>query len=124
MEVIDREGQIIRERPASIQNAQHASIGTMPGHAAPAIIAVSAPGIDLPYDSPPDPGRVFRPLDHTHKLVAQNALEIHVAFDNFQIGIAHSGQKDSNQRLSGKRLRSGKIRDIVQSIVKVKCSHN
>ena len=77
--------------------------------ARPAGFARQAGQVDLGGHPLAHQGRVFGLVDDAHKLVAHDPLELGIAAQHLQIGVANAGQQDAEAHLARRRDGKGAV---------------
>ena len=93
MKVHFRHIHIVGKGPVVIEDPDNGSVRTMVSKSTGAQGAFFAAAIDLPYHSLPSE---LAGLSRSNKFVAEHTTEIHIPFDQLQIGFADSRQLNSN----------------------------
>src|SRR5262249_38734679 len=114
MQIHHRQSKEFSEGAIMADDTQHATTGAVRGNslaapgAKPCVPESNACEIDFANDAAPDPALVSGACDahdFTHKFVAKGAMEIMVATQNLNIGIADSSKPHADQRPPGPQSR-------------------
>ena len=92
-----------------VLDPQNPAFPAVAGEPLPAEVAVPAADIDLPHHPLTQPGRVVGAGHHPHELVAHDAAETVVAFEDLQVGAADPGQRHPDQDLAGAGFGGGQF---------------
>ena len=114
VQVHDGQREVFGERAVVADDSQDAPPLAMRRYPPAAIAAwpaeaqAGARQIDFADDAPPDPAAILRAChahDFAHKFVAQRAVEIVIAAQDFDVGVADSREANAHERPA--RLQSG-----------------
>ena len=101
MEICDGEGQEVGECSVAVDDTEGGAIRAVGGHVALAIEAggLMAGGVNVADDALAEQVLVLflgnvavDCFDDADKFVAENAMEIHIAADDFEVGVADAGE--------------------------------
>ena len=113
VQVDRRQRQILGKRPVVLADADDVAVVAVLLDPARAPVTVPAPDVDLADDALADPGGVRRRrlLDDADELVAGDAGELGVAFEDLEIGAADAGAPDADETIA-RALRHGQVFEL------------
>ena len=106
MQIHDGQREVFGERAVVAEDSQHAPPRAVRRDSAAAIAAwlaepqARARQIDFADDAPPDPAAILRARDaddFAHKFVAERAVKIVIAAQNFDVGVADSREANAHE---------------------------
>ena len=106
VEIALRHGDEVRERAVVVQDAEDRAMRAVAGTACAAGVALVAAAVDLADDAA---AGQRTGLSHADELVAEHALESHVAAHELQVRLADAGGEDLDQHLAVPSLRLGVV---------------
>ncbi len=117
MEIFGGEGEVFGEGAAPAENPENGAVGAMAIETGAAGGALAAAAVDLSHHPAPEKRMALRTGDLSHELMAQHTAKIHVAPDDLEIGRAHPGQADADERFALTRLGLWRLAQVKTRII-------